>query len=154
VVPMSPAANTIDTKFYRKTSQRLRGAVKLDPDTAKVFAVIDENLQLSRVAQLADVSAAVAWKAIAKLTRLGLIEDADDDLGFMVKTFTDALHAVLTKAVGPISNILLKTVSEQMNISFPYIPVEKAHEFVYQLAEQIPDERTSVEFQQIILNAI
>jgi hypothetical protein len=151
---MSPAANTIDTKFYRKSSQGLRGTVKLDPDTAKVFAVIDENLQLSRVAQLAGVSAAVAWKAIAKLTHLGLIEDADNDLGFMIKSFTDTLHAELTKAVGPISNILLKKVSEQMDISFPYIPVEKAHEFVYQLAEQIPDERTSTEFQQTILNTI
>lgn len=151
---MSPAANTIDTKFYRKSSQGLRGKVELDPDTAKVFAVIDENLQVSRVAQLADVSAAVVWKAIAKLTRLGLIEDADNDAGFMVKTFTDTLQAELAKAVGPISNILLKKVSEQMDISFPHIPMEKAHEFVYQLAEQIPDERTSAEFQQTILNTI
>ena len=148
---MSPAANTIDTKFYRKSSQGLRGRVDLDPDTAKVFAVIDENIQVSRVAQLADVSAAVVWKAIAKLTRLGLIEDADDDIGFMVKTFADTLQAELTKAVGPISNILLKKVSEQMEISFPHIPVEMAREFVYQLAEQIPDERTSAEFQKTIL---
>ena len=151
---MSPAANTIDTKFYRKSSQGRHVKVKLDPDTAKVFAVIDENLQVSRVAQLADVSAAVVWKAIAKLTRLGLIEDADNDAGFMVKTFTDTLHAELAKAVGPISNILLNKVSEQMDISFPHIPVEKAHEFIYQLAEQIPDERTRSEFQQTILNTI
>lgn len=151
---MSPAANTIDTKFYRKSFLGLRGTVNLDPDTAKVFAVIDENIQVSRMAQLADVSAAVVWKAIAKLTRLGLIEDADNDLGFMVKTFTDTLHAELTKAVGPISNILLKKVSDQMDISFPHIPVEMAREFVYQLAEQIPDERTSAEFQQTILKNI
>lgn len=151
---MSPAANTIDAKFYRKSSQGLRGTVNLDPDTAKVFAVIDENTQVSRMAQLADVSAAVVWKAIAKLTRLGLIEDADNDIGFMVKSFTDTLHEELTKAVGPISSILLKKVSDQMDISFPHIPVEMAHEFVYQLAEQIPDERTSTEFQQTILKAI
>lgn len=151
---MSPAANTNDTKFYRKSSRGLSGTVELDPDTAKVFAVIDENLQVSRVAQLADVSTAVVWKAIAKLTRLGLIEDADNDTGFMVKSFTDSLHAELTKAVGPISSILLKKVSEQMDISFPYIPVERVHEFVYQLAEQIPDERTSAEFQETILNNI
>ncbi|MGD8847662.1 MAG: hypothetical protein PVJ84_15345 [Desulfobacteraceae bacterium] len=149
---MSPAANTIETKFYRKSSQGLRGTVGLDPDTAKVFAVIDENLQLSRVAQLAGVNAAVAWKAIAKLTRLGLIEDADNESGFMIKGFADTLHAELTKAIGPISNILLKKVSEQMDITLPYIPIEKAHEFVHQLAEQIPDERTSAQFQQTILN--
>jgi hypothetical protein len=151
---MSSAANTIDTKFYRKSSRGLSRTVDLDPDTAKVFAVIDENIQVSRMAQLADVSAAIVWKAIAKLTRLGLIEDADDDLGLMVKTFTDTLHAELTKAVGPISNILLKKISDQMDISFPHIPVEMAHEFVYQLAEQIPDERISVEFQETILRII
>lgn len=151
---MSPAANIIDTKFYRKSSHGQHGKVDLDPDTAKVFAVIDENIQVSRVAQLADVSAAVVWKAIAKLTRLGLIEDAGDDIGFMAKNFADTLHTELTKAVGPISNILLKKVSEQMDISFPHIPVEMAREFVYQLAEQIPDERTSVEFQKTILRDI
>lgn len=151
---MSPAANTIDTKFYRKSPQGLRRSVNLDPDTAKVFAVIDETIQVSRMAQLAEVSAPVVWKAIAKLTRLGLIEDADNDHGFMVKTFTDTLHAELAKAVGPISGILLNKVSEQMDISFPHIPVEMAREFVYQLAEQIPDEKTSAEFQQIILNII
>jgi biotin operon repressor len=151
---MSPAANTIDTKFYRKSFQGQHRTVDLDPDTAKVFAVIDENTQVSRMAQLADVSAAAVWKAIAKLTRLGLIEDADNDFGFMVKTFTDTLHAELTKAVGPISIILLKKVSEQMDISFPHIPVEMALEFVYQLAEQIPDERASTEFQQTILKKI
>lgn len=148
---MSPAANTIDTKFYRKSPQGLRGRVDLDPDTAKVFAVIDENIQVSRMAQMADVSAAIVWKAIAKLTRLGLIEDADNNIGFMVKAFTDTLHAELTKAVGPISSILLKKVSDQMDISFPHIPVGRALEFVYQLAEKIPDERASVEFQQTIL---
>ena len=149
---MSPAANSIDTRFYRKSSQGQRGMVDLDPDTAKVFSVIDENTQVSRMAQLAGVSAAVVWKAIAKLTRLGLIEDADNEVGFMAKSFTDALQAELAIAVGPISDILLRKVSEQMDISFPHIPVDRAREFVYQLADQIPDERTSAEFQHAILN--
>ncbi len=151
---MSPAVSNIDTKFYRKSSHDLPGSVNLDAETARVFAVIDGNTQLSKVAELAEVSTAILWKAVAKLTRLGLIEDADDNAGFMGQLFADKLHKELTKAVGPISNLLLKNVATQLDISFPNIPVERAREFVFKLADRIPDERASAEFQLTILKDI
>lgn len=145
---MSTAASNLDTKFYRKSPKGRRGTVDLDDETARVFAVIDEKTHLSRVAELAEVSTAVLWKAVAKLSRLGLIEDAEGAAGgFMGRLFTDALQAELTRAVGPISQILLKNVSEQMDIAFPNVPVDRVRELVYKLAERIPDEKTGAEFQ-------
>ena len=151
---MSPPASHIDTTFYRKTSKGLQGAVDLDADAAKVFAIIDGNIQLSKVAELADVSTAVLWKAIAKLTRLGLVESTDNEGGFMGRAFVDELQNEFAKAVGPISNILLDKVTAQMEITFPNIPAERARELVNRLVEQIPDENGRSEFEQTLLKHI
>ncbi len=151
---MSPAASNIDKKFYRKSSQGLRVTVDLDAETTRVFTVLDGNIQLSKVAELAGVSKAVLWKAIAKLKSLGLIEVADGDAGFMNKMFVDKMQNEFAKAVGPISNIMLQKVAAQMDISLPDISVERAREFVSRLADQIPDESGRAEFERVILNEI
>ena len=151
---MSPAASNIDTKFYRKSSQALSGAVDLDADTARVFAAIEGNIQLSRVAELAEVNMAALWKAIAKLIRLGLVECADGDAGFMGRLFADAVEKEFAKAVGPIGIILLQKAAAQMDISLPNIPAERAREFVDRLVAQIPDQKGRAEFQQAILKKI
>ncbi|KJS33644.1 MAG: hypothetical protein VR64_02655 [Desulfatitalea sp. BRH_c12] len=151
---MHPTASNPDTKLYRKATRSTHGKIELDAEAARVYAVIDESIQLSKVAELAGVNMAVLWRAIAKLTRLGLIEDSDSDIGYMGKPFFDILHKELTKTVGPISTILLKNVSAKMEISFPHIPVDRVREFVKKLAEQIPDKKAGAQFHQTISKEI
>jgi len=148
---MSPAAHNIDKKYYRKTRQSEGGTVDLDTESARVYAVLEENIQLSKVAELAGVSMAGLWKSIAKLKRMGLIEDADGDAGTMGRMFVDLMQREFAKSVGPISSILLEKVASQMDVSLPDIPVERARELVSILAEKIPDEKASADFQRILL---
>ena len=148
---MSPAAHHNDNKFYRKTRQPEGGAVDLDPESARVYTVLEENIQLSKVAELAGVSMAGVWKSIAKLTRMGLIEDADEDTGTMGRMFVDLVQREFAKSVGPISAILLEKVAAQLDIALPNIPVERASELVSKLADKIPDEKASAEFKRILL---
>ncbi len=145
---MSPPASNIDTKFYRKSSQGKHTAVDLDPESARVFAVIDENIHLSKVAELANVSTAVLWKAIAKLSHLGLIEHANGDAGFMGQQFIDVLQKEFASAVGPIGNILLNKIATQLDIALQNIPVDRARELVSKLTDQIPDKNASAQFKQ------
>ncbi len=148
---MSPAAHQIDNKYYRKTRQLEGGTVGLDPESAKVYAVLDENMRLSKVAELAGVSMAGLWKSIAKLTRMGLIEDADGDTGTMGKMFVELMKKEFAKSVGPISAILIEKVAGQLDISLANIPVDRARELVCKLADKIPDEKASADFQRILL---
>ena len=144
------AGNIIDTKLYRKSSQSLNKTVELDEETARVFAVLDGRIELSKAAELADVNMAVLWKAIAKLTRLGLVEGADDGAGFMGGPFVEAMQNEFAEAVGPISLILLKKTAAQLDISLPNIPVDRAQMLIQKLAEKIPDEQASTHFQRIL----
>lgn len=148
---MRPAASNLDKKFYRKTLRGLNTTVDLDDQTSRVFAAIDENTQLSMVAELAGVSIPALWKSVAKLSKLGLIEDSAGHTGSMGKQFADKLHKELTHAVGPMSNVLIKNVAQLMKISWPHIPTERARELVYRLVVQIPNDEARDEFQQIMI---
>jgi hypothetical protein len=151
---MSPALNSINTKFYRKSSQGLPRSVDLDDESARILDLLDETTQLSTVAEQAGVSLAVLWKAIAKLSRLGLIEDASDHAALMGQAFVDALESEFARAVGPISQILIKKTVDQMRISLPDIPVDRSRELVKLLAGQIPDEHVREAFQRSLLKDI
>lgn len=152
---MSPPASGISTKVYRKTPMGLTATVDLDFETLRVFTAINGQTQLSTVAQQAGVGIPVLWKAIAKLTRLGLIETGDKpDNATMGKYFADKLHKELSKAVGPMSNVLIKNVAKLAKITWPHIPREHAREIIYRLVVQIPDDGLKDQFQKTMLKEL
>lgn len=151
---MSPSASNIDTKFYRKSISTPYAGMELDAETARVFDLIDEKTQLSKVAEHARINAAALWKAIAKLTRMGLIEEAGSSAGHMGRPFLEGLQRELTRAVGPIGQILLKNTAARMDITLPNIPVERARELIYKLVDQIPDKKAGAEFQHNMFKII
>lgn len=152
---MSLPAGGISTKVYRKTPTGLTATVDLDFETLRVFTAIDGRIQLSTVAQQAGVSIAVLWKAIAKLTRMGLIETgADENNATMGKSFADKLHQELTKAVGPMSNVLIRNVVRLTNITWPHIPRDRARELIYRLVVQIPEDNLKNRFQKTMLKEL
>lgn len=152
---MSPRNSDISTKVYRKTSTGLTATVELDFETLQVFTAINGKSHLSKVAQQAGVSIPVLWKAVAKLTRLGLIESGEDATNVtMGKVFADKLHKELTKAVGPMSNLLITNVVKITNISWPQIPRDRARELIHRLVVQIPDDDLKDKFQKIMLKEL
>jgi hypothetical protein len=151
---MSPAISDKATKTYRKTPRSLDASMDLDDATGKVFAAIDGHTPLPVVAESAAVGIPVLWRAIAKLARLGLIEEAGGSTGTMGKPFADKLHQELTKAVGPMSNILIQRVTKLTNISWPHIPPERARELIYRIVAQIPDDSLKEKFQVTMLKEL
>ena len=113
-----------------------------------------QKVTIAEVARLAGVSTAVLWQIIAKLVRLGLIESADGDVGFVGRPFADAVRNEFAKAVGPISHILLQKTAAEMDIALPKIPAEQATELVNRLVAQIPDEKSRAQFRHTLLKEI
>lgn len=151
---MSPAKSGIATKMYRKTQRGLNAPIDLDDATGKVFATIDGHTPLPIVAESAGVGIPVLWRAIAKLVRLGLIEEAAGSTGTMGKPFADKLHQELTKAVGPMSNILIQHVVKLTKITWPHIPPELARELINRIVVQIPNDSLKERFQETMLKEL
>ncbi len=151
---MSPTIRGIETIMYRKTQRGLNAPIDLDDVTKKVFAAIDGNAPLPIVAESAGVGIPVLWRAIAKLTRLELIEEADGNNGNMGKPFADKLHQELTKAVGPMSDLIIQSVAKLTKITWPHVPPDRARELIYRIVVQIPNDSLKERFQETMLKEL
>jgi hypothetical protein len=151
---MSPAIGDIEIKTYRKTQRGLNAIIDLDDASGKVFAAIDGQTALPNVAESAGVGIPVLWRAIAKLARLGLIEEATSSTGTMGKPFADKLLQELTKAVGPVSNVLIQRVVRLTKIAWPHIPPDRAREIIDRIVVQIPNDSLKEKFQETMLKEL
>jgi hypothetical protein len=151
---MSPTIRGIATIMYRKTERGLNAPINLDNVTGKVFAAIDGHAPLPIVAESAGVGIPVLWRAIAKLSRLGLIEETASGTGTMGKPFADKLHQELTRAVGPMSDVLIQSVAKLTKITWPHIPPERARELIYRIVVQIPNDSLKEKFQETMLKEL
>lgn len=151
---MSPTIRGIATIMYQKTQRGLNAPIDLDDVTEKVFAAIDGHAPLPIVAESAGVGIPVLWRAIAKLTRLGLIEEANGSTGNMGKPFADKLHQELTNAVGPMSDLIIQNVAKLTKITWPHIPPERARELIYRIVVQIPNNKLKEKFQETMLKKL
>jgi hypothetical protein len=151
---MRPAIPGIAAKIYRKSKRGLDVIIDLDDATGKVFAAIDGHAPLPIVAESAGIGIPVLWRAIAKLTRLGLIEEAAGSADTMGKPFADKLHQELTRAVGPMSNVLIQSVVKMTKITWPYIPPERARELIDRIVAQIPNDSLKEKFHETMLKEL
>ena len=152
---MSPAIPGIATKTYRKSQRGLADTITdLDDATGKVFEAIDGHAPLPIVASAAGVGIPVLWRAIAKLTRLGLIEETAGNTSTMGKPFADKLQQELTKAVGPMSNVLIQSVVKLTKINWPHIPPERARELINKIVAQMPNDSLKEKFHETMLKEL
>jgi hypothetical protein len=151
---MSPAIPGFAAKIYRKSQRGLDAAIDLDDAAGKVFAAIDGLAPLPIVAESAGIGIPVLWRSIAKLTRLGLIEEAAGSTGTMGQPFADKLHQELAKAVGPMSNVLIQSVVKLAKITWPHIPPERARELIDRIVARIPNDSLKEKFHETMLKEL
>ena len=73
---------------------------------------------------------------------------------YLDEAFIQALKKNLSRAVGPMAEILIEDVAADMNLSTREIPLGQAAEFIGSLAMEIPDEESSVQFKKAMLELI
>jgi hypothetical protein len=144
----------MNTHLYRKSSHGLNTSVDLDVISGRVFSAIDGNNPLSVIAELAGVSIPVLWRTIAKLKKLGLIEEGSGSADVMGIEFANKVQRELTKAVGPMSSVLIQKTVQLMKISWPQVPAVHAREFIYRLLVHIPNEGTREAFKITMLKKL
>ena len=139
---------------FRKVPRLDSSEICLDADMIRVLIAIDETKSIAKVAQEVSMDAATLKATIAKLLRLHLIEPVQKADSYLDKRFLQELKKNLSKAVGPMAEILIEDVAADMNLSSDEIPQEQAAEFIGSLAMEIPDEENSVQFKKAMLELI
>jgi len=143
--------------YYRKVIRKDNDEVLLDADMIRLLIAIEENKNLNQISEEVDMEAAAFKTAMSKLLEQRLIEPVLKDILVLDKPFLETLRINLSRAIGPMAEILIEDLAAEMELNPSAIPVNQAAELIAQLSLEIPDEKNRMEFKQtmmVILNKI
>jgi len=137
--------------YYRKVVRADNDEVSLDADMIRLLIAIDESKSLTQIAEEVDMSNTVFKNTLSRLLKQGLIEPVKKDLAVLDESFLEVLRINLTKAIGPMSEILIADVVEEMDLDASAIPVNQAAELIAQLSLEVPEEENQIQFKKSMI---
>ena len=140
---------------YRKVTRLDNKEVLLDANMIRLLIAIDETKPLGKIAQEVGMSPEQINVTIDKLLELKLVEPAlKKGKSRMGSSFVKALEQNLSRAVGPMAQIILEDALSDLNLTGKDIPQNQAAELISLLAVEIPDEEVRMQFKKAMLPLI
>ena len=148
-------ANLLDMHF-RKTNLASSNEITFDSDMLKLLMAIDEDKTIRQIIGDVAMTSSAFKKSLMKLIKLKLIEpvDAAAIVAYVGEAFIARLREVLVALTGPVGEVLMDEVAEEMNLDAGKIPRDQVGDFVYNIANQIPGEKQKNEFSTVMLAEI
>jgi len=143
--------------YYRKVIRADNDKVSLDADMIRLLIAINESKSLYQIADEVDMDNSTFRQALSGLLDQGLIEPVQKDIPVLDESFLESLRINLSKAIGPMAEILIADVTEEMELDPDRIPVNQAAEMITHLSLEVPDEENQIQFKRsmiTILNTI
>lgn len=143
--------------YYRKVIRTDNDELSLDADMIRLLIAIDENKGLYQLADEVNMDSTTFKQTLSKLLAQGLIEPVAKDTPILDSAFLESLRLHLSKAIGPMAEILIEDVTEEMGLDPSKIPVHQAAELITHLSLEVPDENDQMLFKKsmiAILNKI
>ena len=137
--------------YYRKVIRSDNEKVSLDADAIRLLIAIDESKSLNQIADEVDLDSISFRQALSKLLEQGLIEPVPTGIPLLDESFLESLRINLSKAIGPMAEILIEDVVEQMDLDSAGIPVNQAAELITQLSREVPDGVNQIQFKKSML---
>jgi len=137
--------------YYRKVIRKNNDAVSLDADMIRLLIAVDENKNLYQIAEEVDMGSLAFKTALSKLLDQGLIEPVQKDIPVLDQTFIETLRLHLSRAIGPMAEILIEDIAIEMEVDPAAIPVSQAAELIAHLSLEIPDEKNQMQFKKAML---
>lgn len=137
--------------YFRKLIRKDNNAVSLDADMIRLLIAIDDHKSLYQIAEEVDLGAASFKRALSKLLDQGLIEPVQKNIPVLNQSFIQSLRMNLSRAIGPIAEILVEDLAEEIEIDPSAIPVNQAAELITHLSLEISDEENRMQFKKSML---
>ena len=137
--------------YYRKVIRTDNDKVSLDADMIRLLIAIDESKSLYQIADEVDLDSTSFKQALSRLLEQGLIEPVKKDIPVLEESFLKALRINLSKAIGPMAEILIADIAEEMDLDPSSIPINHAAEVIAQLSLEVPDEENRMQFKKSMM---
>ncbi|MFW6080361.1 MAG: hypothetical protein ACOC7W_00495 [Desulfosalsimonas sp.] len=144
----------ISRMVLKRTVNADLGEVSLDSQMLQVLMELDGKKNLGQVAQALNMSMKDLRHVINKLHDLKLCLPAKESMPTLGKDFFDFLSSQLSRAMGPIADVVIEDEINQMGEDPKSFPAHRAAELVDVLARQILREERKVAFQQAMVKKL
>lgn len=140
--------------YFKKVIRRDNQQVSLDANMIRLLLAIDEHLSLNQIAEAMEMDSITLKQALVELLKRGLIEPVRKDKPQLDRMFYDALRINLSKAIGPMAEILIEDAAAEMNLNLHSIPVDQAAELITSISYEIPDEDDRIPFKKSMIQIL
>ena len=141
-------------RYFKKTIRNDIEKVTLDAEMIRLLMAIDENKNISQVARAAEMNLSQVRDVLAKLLKQELVVPVKKDVTYLEQSFINFLKTKLSEFVGPMGEILIEDILDEMGLQIDRIPVNAAPDFVRNIAREIPQEENRTLFEDVILSRI
>ena len=140
--------------YFRKVIRKDSEQVSLDANMIRLLLAIDEHRNLNQIAEAVDMDTITMKQALAELLKRGLIEPVRKGAPQLDRMFYDALRINLSKAIGPMAEIIIEDAAAEMNLNLNRIPVDQAAELISNISYEIPDDESRILFKKSMIQIL
>ncbi len=151
---MSALSGDISRLVLKRTVRADLGEVSLDSEMLQVLMELDGRKNIAQVARSLNMNIKHLRIVLNKLYNLRLCEAAREAIPLLDRNFLRDLSAELSRAMGPIADVVIEDEINEMGEDPERFPAHRAAELVDMLARQIPREERKVAFQQAMVKRL
>jgi len=144
----------IASYVYRRSVRDDLGEVSLDSRMLTLLMQINGEKNTAELAGELGLTLSDIRDVLIRLDHLGLIEEVISSVPTLSGDFYPFLTDQLSKAMGPMAEILLEDLLQEMALERESIPLTRAAELVDALAREIPRNEKRAAFQQVLLSKL
>ncbi len=141
-------------RYFKKTIRNDMEKVTLDAEMIRLLTAIDESKNISQVARASKMNLSRVRKILGKLLDLGLVVHVAKEIIYLDRAFIEFLITKLREAVGPMGEIVIEDIMDEMGLQIDRIPVDAVSDFVRNIAREIPQEENRILFEDAVLKRI
>jgi len=128
------------------------GELSLDGMTLKVLLLLDGKKDLATVAKELGIRLGEIRSMVLRLLELQIVERVETPASLVEEDFLDFLKAEFSIAVGPIAEILIEDVLQDLGIEPEKIPRHRVSEVVESLSKEIPRDENRISFEEALIS--
>jgi DNA-binding phage protein len=141
-------------RYFKKAIQKNMENITLDAEMIRLLMAIDENKNISQVARAAEMNLPQVRNTLSKLLELKLVLPVTKDTIYLKQSFIEFLKTKLSEAVGPMGEILIEDILDEMGLQIDRIPVNTAPDFLGNIAREIPQVENRTVFKNAVFSQI
>ena len=151
---MDILSGNISSIVFRQVVKDDLGDVSIDTRLLRIFLAFDGKKTLERVAKETNLDMGAMREIVSRLMSLELVEPANKAMLTLDKEFIDYLTSQLSRALGPIAELLIEEVVAEMGYSLKQFPSSQAAELVDLLVQEIKRDEKKNPFRKDMVNKI